>query len=215
MSYKVLIGIPTYSGLFPHQTVNSLLRLHKPKQTAVSILPRVRIDKARNQILQEGIKADVSHVLFIDDDNPVPANALMQMLEDDKDIVTTPILQRGGQHKLCIFKSFMKKVGDKEIKLYEHIRELDTSKDLVKVDACGMGCTLIKISVAKKLLNKYDGSPFEFTRTDVGDKQRTMSEDVEFCERAVNEGFEIWCDTRIRPAHIGDPQLFIYNEVKY
>ena len=211
---KVLIGVPSYSGQIPYQMVISLLKLHKTKQTAIQIIPRLRVDKARNHICLEAIKADVDYVLFLDDDNPIPPNTLTRFIQNDKDIIIPPILQRGGEHKICLFKSYIKKLKNgKEVTLYNNLKEFNPDENgLMEVDAGGMGATLVKIKVIKKLMDKYDGRPFEFGKIEVDGKTRLMSEDVEFCERAKKEGFKIFTDTLIRPIHLGDPQQFVYHE---
>lgn len=41
-----------------------------------------------------------------------------------------------------------------------------------------------------------------------------MSEDCEFSERAIKEGFEMWLDERIRPLHVSRPLVVQYNKDK-
>jgi hypothetical protein len=38
-----------------------------------------------------------------------------------------------------------------------------------------------------------------------------MSEDVLFCERAVDLGFEVWLDERIRPMHISGNKFVVWQ----
>jgi hypothetical protein len=79
-----------------------------------------------------------------------------------------------------------------------------------------MACTLIKREVLEKLFPLYEGEPFAFSRDEItptdGKKRREMSEDVTFCERATNEGFEIWCDTTIRPKHLAGFKYVQFND---
>jgi hypothetical protein len=44
--------------------------------------------------------------------------------------------------------------------------------------------------------------------------ERTMSEDVLFCERAIDAGFEVWLDSRIRPLHITGNQFIQWQHGK-
>ena len=59
---------------------------------------------------------DMDYILFVDDDNPIPQNTLLKMLEDDKDIVTCPILTRNpnkdGKHDICCYYAEERDVGD-------------------------------------------------------------------------------------------------------
>lgn len=212
----VLIGMPCGSGQVPAPMVSSLLQLHKHCPCAFMIVERQMIDTARNGIVMEALKNNVTHLLMVDDDNPIPPDTLEKMLEDDKDIVIAPILTRNpdkeGNYKLC---AFYKREVD-SIKLYENITDFKEEGDLHKIDGGGTGCMLIKIEVLKKLYEIYNGHLFERTR-DVFKKpiivngkeytERTMSEDVLFCERAIEAGFEVWLDSRIRPLHITGNQF--------
>ena len=70
---------------------------------------------------------------------------------------------------------------------------------------------LIKRRVLEVLYAKHRDHIYEFGDIRFGHKitvdgveydRRTMSEDCEFSERAVDAGFEIWLDERIKPFHI-------------
>lgn len=203
--------MPNGSGSIPAVMVSSLLQLRKPCPCAFMVVERQMIEMARNGICAEGIRNNVSHVLMVDDDNPIPPETLEIMLADDKDVVIAPILSRNpkkdGTHDLCAF--YRHEIGG--VNLYWNVVNFRDSGHLHKIDAGGTGCMLIKIDVLKKLNEIYKDKIFERTHTyfdkpitvnSVEYKERTMSEDVEFCERAVKAGFEIWLDERIRPLHI-------------
>jgi len=222
---KIVIGIPNGSGLIPHETVSALLQLRKTCPTMFQTVVRQRTDKARNYIIKMALESGATHVLFVDDDNPPPVDTIEKFLEDDKDIVCSPIPTRNpnkhGFHDLCIFKAAEVKEGaGKGMKMYENINKIDSTKGhLQKVDGCGMGCTMVKREVLEKLWKKYEGQPFEYGDTTyttdpkkLNVQRRTMSEDMEFIERATEEGFEVWCDTRVRAPHIGSPRIFQFND---
>lgn len=212
--------MPNGSGTVPASMVSSLLQLRKPAPCAFMIVERQMIEMARNGIVMEALKNNVTHVLMVDDDNPIPPDTLEKLLEDDKDIVIAPILSRNpnakGVHDLCAFYS--EEVDG--IKLYNHIEQFKDDGYLHKIDGGGTGCMLIKIEVLAKLFAKYNNRVFERTR-DVFPKsitvdgkeftERTMSEDVQFCERAIEEGFEIWLDSRVRPLHISGNNFVQYK----
>jgi hypothetical protein len=54
-SIKLMICIPTYSGLFPTDTVQSLLMLKKVCPTMIQIIERQRIDKSRNYAIKQAL----------------------------------------------------------------------------------------------------------------------------------------------------------------
>lgn len=216
----ILMGMPCQSGLVPIQTVQSLLQLHKPLPCAFMVVERQRIDKARNAVCLEALKNGMDYVFFVDDDNPIPPDTLEKFIEDDKDIVTAPILSRNpdgnGNYPLCSFYSKEIVADGNALKLYYNITNFKDSGCLHKVDATGCGCLLIKRKVIEALYLKYKDYMFEFGDIKFEKKimvdgkeydRRTMSEDCEFSERAVNAGFEIYLDDRIRPYHITGNRL--------
>lgn len=213
---KCLVGVPSGSGFMPAIMVQSLLQLHKPLPCAFITVERQRTDKARNYMVQQCLVGGFDYLLMIDDDNPVPPETLEKMLADDKDIVIATILSRNpdkdGKYNLCAFYSHLHKIDGKWLKLYDPIETFRDEGDLHKIDAGGTGCILIKRKVLEKLYVKYAGLPFEFGDIKFKKKvkingvdydRRTMSEDCEFSERAINEGFEMWLDETITPIHLG------------
>jgi hypothetical protein len=184
---------------------------------------RQRIDKARNALAIEAVSKNFDYLFMVDDDNPIPPDTLEKMVEDDKDIVTAPILGRNpdgnGNYKMCAFYSREIEANGSPLKLYFNIDTFRDGGNLHRVDATGTGCLLVKRNVLETLLKKYDGEVFafgdiKFDKNVIVDgksyDRRTMSEDCEFSERATKEGFEIWLDDRIRPMHITN-----FNMIKW
>lgn len=155
--------------------------------------------------MAEALKNNCDYLLFVDDDNPIPPDTLEKFIEDDKDIVIAPILGRvpdkDGTHKLCAFYAEERDVKGEKLRLYHHITGFRDDGFLHRIDAGGTGCMLIKRKVLEAMSKKYEYL-FEFGDITVGGQRRTMSEDAEFCERAVDSGFEIWLDERVRPYHM-------------
>lgn len=211
---KVLIAVPNGSGYIPALMVQSLLQLRKPCPCAFLVVERQRTDKCRDYFAKELIKSDFDYLMMIDDDNPIPPNTLEMMIADDKDIVITPIMTRNpnktGKHDLCAYYSRKVKIKDNYLRNYDFIEKFRDDGPLHKIDAGGTGCMLIKRKVLEALVKKYEYI-FEYGDITVDGQRRTLSEDVEFCERAVDAGFEIWLDERIRPIHFGNKQAIIWQ----
>lgn len=220
---KILIGIPCGSGTFPAYTVDGLFKLTRPCPTSLIIIERQSVDAARNYILELAVRMQVDYVFFADDDGVLPPDTLVKLVEDDKDIVGAPMMTRNvrenGQHALCVFEKFDFYIGDnRTINKYRSIQSFDASKGhLHSVDAIGGACFLIKREAFEPLWVKHNGRPFEFlhevfTTKEHGTTVRTISEDMCFSERAKQEGFEIFVDTRIRPVHLGKPKFVRFEQ---
>jgi GT2 family glycosyltransferase len=63
----------------------------------------------------------------------------------------------------------------------------------------GFGCCLIKASVFRNLAPPW----FVY---DVG---KNKGEDIYFCEKARDAGYEIWVDPSVRPRHLGVSEVGI------
>jgi len=222
----VLIGMPSYSGMIPAATVTSLLQLHKPLPCAFMMVERQRIDKARNACVLEALRNNADYLFFVDDDNPIPPETLEVLLGADKDVVLAPILgrvpDRQGRHPLCAFYAREVMVDGRPLRLYHNITTFRDSGPLHQIDAGGTGCVLIKRKVLEVLYARHQGHVFEFGDIRFGQKitvdgieydRRTMSEDCEFSERAVDAGFELWLDERIRPPHMTGTQMVQWQAV--
>lgn len=222
---KVLIGMPCGSGTIPAYVVDSLYKMRRPPGvvTSLMIVERQQIDIARNFIVKTAVEIDVDYLLFIDDDGVLPADTLEKMFEDDKDIVGAPMCKRNedenGKHLLCCFEKFDSYIGDgKSVKNYRHIEAFDLAKGFLHpVDAIGGACMLLKREVIHALYQKHNGRPFEWLHEQHVTKEhgvtlRNVAEDVCFSERAKEEGFEIWVDTRVRPVHLGKPKFIRFQQ---
>lgn len=210
-----MIGLPSASELFYGETVEALMNMKVTPNIFTKVVGGEAIDKARNYLVKIALEQGADYLLFVDDDNPPPQNTLEKFLEADKDIVCAPILSRHEPFIPCVFKKVP--IPENDLPGYEPIKKIDTTGGtLVKVDACGMACTLIKRKVLETLYKKHEGLPFAFSRDEIkpveGKTRREMSEDVTFCERATNEGFEIWCDTNIRPVHFAGRKIVQFND---
>jgi len=225
MNKSILIGLPSGSGVVPLPMVQSLLMLHKPFPTGFMSVERQRIDKARNALAMGALKGNFDYLLMVDDDNPIPPDTLEKFLEDDKDIIIAPIPGRvpnaQGQHDLCAFYSQLEAIGNKTIKLYKPITKFKEDGYLHKIDAGGTGCMLVKRHVIEAMYKKYREYMFEFgdikfkkTIIDgIEYDRRTMSEDAEFCERAIDLGFEVWLDERVKPVHLIGERAIKYGSI--
>ena len=82
---------------------------------------------------------------------------------------------------------------------HETVETMDKRKKPFTVDYTGFGWTLIKKGVFENL--EYPWFAPKMQVFESGKVQDMCGEDVSFCLDAKEEGFEIWCDPRIRVGH--------------
>jgi GT2 family glycosyltransferase len=212
---KIMIGLPAAADSFIGETVEALMNMKVTPSCFTKVFGGEAVDKARNALVKIALEQGVDYLLFVDADNPPPINTLAVFLEADKDIVCAPVLSRHPPFVPCVFKKEV--IPNNTVPGYAHLSQIDTTGGtLVKIDACGMACTLIKRKVLEALYLRHEGRPFEFSRVPIqpvdGKDKRDMSEDVTFCERATEAGFTIWCDTTIRPLHFAGKKWVQFND---
>jgi FkbM family methyltransferase len=157
-----------------------------------------QIDQIRNLIAHWAKQYD--YLFSVDSDIVLPNDSLIKMLNADKDIVSGLYIQRiPNTHTLEIYKP-MPNGGCTNMPIQEI-----QGRGLVKIAACGMGCALIKSDVFRKM-------PYpQFYYKSALDHKNTVSEDVYFCMKASELGFEIWADETIRCDHVGQTHYRVQN----
>ena len=149
---------------------------------------------SRNDLAHEAMQSGCTHILCLDSDMRFPMNSLERLLMHNKDIVGINYVTRKPPPGFVAFK---KKGWTNE----EHVRlETNaTATGLEKVEAIGFGMVLIKTDVFRKI--PYPGFETWY------DEKTTMwiGEDVDFCLKAAEAGYEIWVDQDLSKecAHIG------------
>ena len=187
----ILIAIPTNKYIEP-ECFKSIYDLIIPEgyTTTFQYFHGYRIDQIRNLIASWSIRFDLT--LWIDSDIVVPNDALVKMIRADKDVISGCYIQRvPNKETLELFK----KNGLGGVSPIP-VSELSPPR-LMQIDACGFGCVLTKGDVLRKMEKDH------FHYTIALDHSQTISEDVFFCKRATDLGFEIWADTSIICPHLG------------
>ena len=199
---QILIAIPSYTGMIPLSVMSRLIHLDKPDgfQINFAYVERTFIDKARNGLVQLCLKNNNDYLFFNDDDQNPDKDILTKMVELDKDIVGCPISSRNGREELALYDKKGNRIND--------------FKKTQEVGAVGMGSTLIKRKVLEEIIKVYP-APFQFENAiEIKDNKEILveySEDINFCKRAGELRFEIWCMADVKSFHIGNPIQYFYD----
>jgi FkbM family methyltransferase len=199
---KILIAIPTAKYIEP-ETFKSIYDLDVPEgyQTVFQYFYGYNIDQVRNLIADWVVKG-YDYLLSVDSDIVLPRDTLTRFLAHDVDIVSGLYIQRKpGQHILELYEN-NDRGGVSNIP-YGKIKD----KGLVPIGGCGFGCVLIKQSVFK-------GIPYpHFVYHSALDHANTISEDVDFCAKALKKGFKIYADTTMKCRHVGQSEFLIDDSI--
>ena len=196
---KTLIAVPSHDYVHADFT-RSLMELDKPAGTGFAMITNTLIYTARNLIAQNAVKAGFDQVLWLDADMTFPSDTLTRLDEDmqGRDLVTGLYFTRKEPIVPTLHKEIhwsIREDGwvDGGATLYR-----DYPKDqLFEIAGCGFGCVMTSARLLKRMIEKF-GSPFY--------PLMGMGEDSTFCFRATQDGFKLYCDSRIKCGHIGQKE---------
>lgn len=188
---RVLVGIPN-TGSIRIETMTSLINmlLNSPVEYSLYTPISCYVHMNREEIVKVAIKTGADYILFVDTDMKFPDDALNKMLSLDVEIV--------GAHY------HLKKYPPTSV-----VIQLDPPLDKlpetpIKVRALGTGLMLVKVDVFKKMRQ-----PWFFFQPEIVDDsftviQKAVGEDVWFCDRARELGYDVWLEPSIVAGHIGE-----------
>ena len=199
---KILIGIPTARNIEP-DTFKAIYDLEVPEgyETTFQFFYGYNIDQVRN-LIADWVVNGFDYLFSVDSDIAFPRDTLKKLLAHDKDVVSGLYIQRKpGLHILEVYER-NERGGVTNIP-YGKIK----GRGLVEIAGCGFGCVLVKSEVFKAI-----GYP-QFKYHSAIDHKNTVSEDVDFCRKALDKGFKIWADTTIQCQHTGSFTFNVDNNI--
>ena len=196
---KILIAVPTFENIMP-DTFKSIYDLDKGGHDCIFEFVRgYDCATARNNIAQKAIDLKTDYVLMIDNDVIIPKNALINLLDDSKEVCLGYYPHRDA-HNIYDGRQSVCKLGEKNYTQMYKACELEEfkAKGIYKlpIHGGGMGCALIKTNVFNYI--KY---PW-FNWVNYEDRHGVLSEDLYFCSSCNGNNIVIYIDTRVGCGHI-------------
>ena len=178
---KVLVGVPA-SELIRTRTAFSLFNLRG--EAILSMQIGCDVAHNRNKLAQQAIDKGYSHLLFVDSDMVFEPDTLKRMLAHNKDI-----LGLACNHRRFPLESVVKPLDEADV-------NKALPKELFEAKSVGTGVMLIRTEVFTKIPEPW----FKFVYVD----GKRVGEDVNFCKKAREAGYEIWVDPTIPVKHLGE-----------
>ena len=189
---KILIAVPTTDYIHA-RFIESLLKLHDhltaeciPHEIAMEAGTLVYL--ARNRLAAKAVNENFSHVLWLDSDMVFTDGIADDLQFCGKKIVTGIAHSRRPPFSSCLFTQIFPGVEKWKGNKYPDAP--------FKVAACGMAACLVAVEVLEAVRAKF-GNCFQPMTDPI-----TYGEDVAFCWRAAQCGFEIWADPAVRVGHV-------------
>ena len=196
---KILIAIPT-ARYIEADTFKSIYDLEIPAgyQTVFQTFYGYRVDQVRN-LIADWVVRGFDYLFAVDHDVTFAPDTLKKMLAHDKDLVSGIYRQRVPEQTLEIYDINQQRMTMEQLLGPSQIIE----SGLVQIGGCGFGCVLVK----KEVMSRIGYPQFEYHPA--LDHNNTRSEDNDFCRKATNAGFTLWCDPTILCGHIGSTTMHV------
>ena len=147
---------------------------------------RMSVVRARDYIVRAALANDVDWILWLDDDQAVPADACKRLLDHGKPIVSALSFVRSEPyHAMIVNRDKPSDNGDYWID--------DYPEGLIECDVTPFGCALTSTKVFHKTPEPW-----------FWDQYDKYTEDVYFAQKAKEAGFKVYVDTTIKTTHYGE-----------
>ena len=187
---KILIAIPAMEQV-PSQFAHCLASLKKIEQCAITFQIGSLIYTSRNELAKKAIEMEADYVFWLDSDMVFENDVLEKIYEDRNlgDIITGLYFRRVQPYTPVLFDKL--DIDENGCKW----TDFDCLPDEpFEVGGCGFGCVLTPTNVFIDVVNKF-GDMF----SPIGG----VGEDLSFCWRARQCGYNIVCDPKITLGHVG------------
>ena len=191
---KVFIAVPSMDTI-PALFAQSLALLQRDCDVQIGWEVGSLVYHARNNLARQALKTDADYVLWLDSDMVFAPDTLQRMLkvckDNDIDFLTAVCFRRKPPYTPCLFDRL-----EKVEKGASYTALMSVPDGLFKVGGCGFAGVLMSSDVLLSVQAKFNGRMF--------DPMDGFGEDVSFCWRARQCGYEIWCDSSIEFGHVGN-----------
>lgn len=191
---KVFIAVPSMDTI-PALFAQSLALLQRDCEVQIGWEVGSLVYHARNNLARQALKTDADYVLWLDSDMVFAPNTLIRMLkvcnDNDIDFLTAVCFRRKPPYTPCLFDRL-----EKVEKGASYTALLSVPDGLFQVGGCGFAGVLMRSDVLLSVQSRFEGRMF--------DPMDGFGEDVSFCWRARQCGYDIWCDSSIEFGHVGN-----------
>lgn len=205
---RILAAVPTFETIYP-DTYKALWDVDKGEHEVPFVFVRgYDCATARNAIAQRALDLNADYVLMVDNDVTVPKDALLHLLEGEKDVCLGYYAHRSNDNRYngntCICRlhqpngvPYFNYPLESEYTAKEMKDMAEAGETKVQIHGGGMGCALIRTEVFRKI-----GYPWYDWVNYADDHRGMLSEDLYFCEQCKANRIPIYTDVRVGCGHM-------------
>lgn len=191
--FKMGIGFPLTDASIPTPFFISWSAMEKPDYTFFMPNNPGPLETIRNNLVVQALREHCTMLLMMDTDQVYPSNTIPKLLSHEKDVVAVNVHRRYPPFDSILYRG--------ELGNYHHVPDDECfSGELIEIDATGCGCVLFNTDVFLDIPYPW----FEHYRLGDG---RVVGEDIDFCSKLKDSGYEIYADTSIEVGHLSTLEI--------
>ena len=204
---KILIAVPTYENIYP-DTFKSIYGLDTGNhEVEFDFFRGYDVANARNQIARATIDRGFDFVLMVDNDEVLPKDALLNMLETESNYplghcmvvgycLSRPTGAMNTSGRTTAFKFGGKDYVVNDAYLADELQRFKNEGNYkIQIRGSGLGCALIHKSI-------FENMPYPYFKWITYNSGAQLSEDLYFCEQFKRIQTPIFVDTRVACGHL-------------
>jgi SAM-dependent methyltransferase len=203
---NVVIGIPSF-GMVSTYFLQARASMQFPlvSSSVDKIVLNKPIAEARNEIVEFALGQNANYIFWLDDDVVAPSDSFLKLYRHNKDIINGVYWSKSNPPMPLLFR------GHLSGSYYNwHIG------DLIEIDAAGMGLTLVKTDVYRRMAKElggpwYSTEYFSFPGVEGAFSPPNNTEDLYFYWKAKKLGYTIYADTTVQALHFEKNSRIFYG----
>lgn len=210
---RVLVGL-ALGPWMPSRTTVNWLRMGLPSDRIIDVQGSYLV-QAHNEIVRQALqRLDWELLLLLEHDHPLPLNLLERVSSYQEDVTGAMYWLRPPPHHCCALVPNAEHEDaatwggdwDGHLEYLSPKRQIAALQEgkLVRVAAVGMGCT----AIARHVFEAFPVGERPFQTPYLADGE-LLTDDVHFCRRVAELGFQTWLDAGLVLDHLGETAIGI------
>ena len=204
---RILVAVPTYENIYP-DTFKSIYDLDKgDNEVEFDFFRGYDVANARNNIANSTLDRGFEYVLMVDNDEVVPSDALINLLETERSYplghtmavgycLSRPVNQANKSGRTTAFKFGGRDYVANDAYTAKELQDFAKNGTVkIQIRGSGLGCALVHRDVFEKMSYPY----FKWL---LYNNRSQLSEDLYFCEKFKEINVPIFVDTRVACGHM-------------